>query len=185
MTQPRGGTPLLPEIIATARLLLRPPRIDDAASIFEGYAADREATRYLLWTPHESRVETEAFLVSQVARQPVTLDQSWVLTRPGEDRALGMIGIEILDLAAELGYVLAREEWRKGYMTEAASAVTERALAVSLVQSVWAICHLENVASARVLEKAGFVRDGVLAEHAVFPNLGAQPSDVYRYVRAR
>ncbi|MBI4213440.1 MAG: GNAT family N-acetyltransferase [Chloroflexi bacterium] len=174
---------LLPEVITTARLVLRPSRPEDAPDIYEKYARDAEVTRYLLWRPHQSVVETQAFLVSQIARRGSTLDQAWVLTRPGEDIAFGMVGFEVFDQATELGYVLSRAEWGKGYMTEVVSAISGLALANQVIQRVWAICHPENVASARVLEKAGFNLEGRLEKYEVFPSLGPDPHDVYRYVR--
>lgn len=176
---------LLPDVITTARLVLRPSRVGDAPDIYEKYARDADVTRYLLWRPHESIVETEAFLVSQITRRGSTLDQSWVLTRPGEDIAFGMVGFEVFDQAAELGYVLSRAEWSKGYMTEVVSAISDLALANQVIQRVWAICHLENAASARVLAKAGFNLEGRLEKYEVFPNLSQDACDVHRYARTR
>lgn len=45
---------MLPSTLETARLVLRPPRMEDAAAIFEGYAQHPEVTRYLTWKPHTS-----------------------------------------------------------------------------------------------------------------------------------
>ena len=54
----------LPEQLETERLVLRKPRLDDARDIFEGWAKDREVTRYLTWRPHQRIEETRTFVQS-------------------------------------------------------------------------------------------------------------------------
>lgn len=50
------------------------------------------------------------------------------------------------------------------------------------IRQLYAICHTEHRASWRVLEKVGFVREGVLHRHTDFPNLNpGEPSDVFCY----
>jgi ribosomal-protein-alanine N-acetyltransferase len=51
-----------PATIQTERLLLRKPKAEDAASIFERYAADTDVCRYLSWPRHRSIEDTWAFL---------------------------------------------------------------------------------------------------------------------------
>jgi ribosomal-protein-alanine N-acetyltransferase len=85
----------------------------------------------------------------------------------------------------ELGYVLARRWWGQGFATEAAEAVVAWALAQEEVHRVWAVCDVDNVASARVLEKIGMHREGRLASWAVMPNLGGVPRDCWCYARVK
>ena len=51
-----------PAELETARLLLRRPRLADAASIYERYASDSEVTHFLGWPRHRTVADTEAFL---------------------------------------------------------------------------------------------------------------------------
>ena len=83
------------------------------------------------------------------------------------------------------GYVLARSWWGQGLMTEALAAVAEWALAQPEVFRVSALCDTENVASARVMEKAGLVREGLLRRRSVHPNIGDEPRDCFLYARVR
>src|SRR4029077_3851095 len=85
--------------------------------------------------------------------------------------------------AADIGYVLSRNLWGGGYMTEAANAVVEWAINLSSVYRVWAVCDCENKAdapdiigalSARVLEKVGMQREGILRRYIVHPNVSAE-----------
>jgi RimJ/RimL family protein N-acetyltransferase len=71
---------------------------------------------------------------------------------------------------ASTGYILARDAWGRGYATEALQAMV--ALAPSLrIRRLYAICHVDHRASARVLEKCDFTREGILRQYATFPNL--------------
>ena len=53
------------------------------------------------------------------------------------------------------------------------------------VTRVSGVCDVENLASARVLEKAGMLREGRLRRHTVHPNVSDHPRDVYLYARTR
>lgn len=51
------------------------------------------------------------------------------------------------------------------------------------VRWLYAICDVDHLTSARVLEKGGFSREARLRRGAVFPNLQTdRPADVFRYV---
>jgi ribosomal-protein-alanine N-acetyltransferase len=65
---------------------------------------------------------------------------------------------------AELGYVLSREHWGRGLMPEAVRAVIRFGFGRMGLNRVQARCIAENVASARVMEKAGMAYEGTLRE---------------------
>ena len=68
----------------------------------------------------------------------------------------------------ELGYSIDRAAWGQGFATEAVSAVTSRAFSeCSDLNRLRAKTHPLNVASQRVLLKAGFLREGVLRQNSV------------------
>ncbi|MBA4375590.1 MAG: hypothetical protein C0401_05385 [Anaerolinea sp.] len=75
---------------------------------------------------------------------------------------IGMIELRLDQHCADLGYVIAREYWGNGYATEITQSVVEWAVAQESIYRVWAICDIENLASARVLEKTGMQREGIL-----------------------
>jgi [ribosomal protein S5]-alanine N-acetyltransferase len=83
------------------------------------------------------------------------------------------------------GYVLARRCWGQGLMPEALAAVAEWALAQPGVFRFNALCDAENLASARAMEKAGLVREGLLRRRSVHPNIGDEPRDCFLYARVR
>jgi RimJ/RimL family protein N-acetyltransferase len=84
---------------------------------------------------------------------------------------------------AVTGYVLARDAWGRGYATESLQAMVDLAGELG-VKRLEALCHVDHLASARVLEKCGFQLEEILREHAEFPNLApGQKSDVRSYAR--
>jgi [ribosomal protein S5]-alanine N-acetyltransferase len=175
----------LPPLIETERLALRPPRLDDAKAIFTSYATDEEVARYVRWRPHTSASETEEFLRRAVAFVEDGSRLTWVLTRRGDDAPLGMIELRPQGHKASAGYVLARPFWGKGYMTEALRAVTDYAFNDPGMYRVWAVCDVDNVASARVMEKAGMSFEGILRRYQIHPNIGPEPRDARCYARVR
>lgn len=175
----------LPDRIATARLVLRRPRPTDAQSMFEEYAQDAVVTRYLVWRPHASLQDTREFLTRCDEGWHTRRELTWALTLPTEDRVVGMIGIRPQGHKAELGYVLARRLWKQGLVTEAGNAVLRLAFEDASLFRVWAVCDVENPASARVLEKLGMREEGVLRRWIIHPNVSTEPRDVRVYARVR
>jgi [ribosomal protein S5]-alanine N-acetyltransferase len=182
---------MLPERLTTRRLLLRRPRATDAPSILSEYAQDPEVTRYMEWRAHASLENTRAFLAWCEQERAAGREVSWVITAratdhaPASDRAIGMIALHMSGHKASLGYVLARRQWRLGLMTEAAQAVLVAAFADPAVYRVWATCDVANTGSARLLEKLGMHREGVLRRWALHPNVSPEPRDSLSYAITR
>lgn len=170
-----------PERLETKRLILRPPVLDDARAIFEGYAQDSEVTRYLVWRPHASINDTQAFLRRCLDVWSTATAFPWVLIQRETNRLIGMIEFRIDGFKADFGFVLARAHWGQGYMTEATQDVVLWALNQDSIWRVWAVCDVENKRSVRVLEKAGMKREGILRRWIVHPNLSEEPRDSYSY----
>jgi RimJ/RimL family protein N-acetyltransferase len=159
--------------------------MDDADSIFERYAKDPDVTRYLSWQPHERIEQTRDFVSRCIMGWEDGSVFAYVITLKEEDHPIGTIEIRIEGHRGEIGFALVRTNWGNGYMTEAAQAVTDWALEQEGVYRVQACCDLENQASARVLEKIGMQREGILRRWGIHPNLNAKPRDVYLYARVK
>jgi RimJ/RimL family protein N-acetyltransferase len=174
-----------PERIETSRLLIRWFDLRDAQEVFSRYAQDPEVTRFLRWRPHRSLADTQEYLRAAIAARIEGKRFAYAIRRRESGRLLGAIGIGADGPIASLGYLLARDAWGHGYATEAARAVVELSLGDPAVWRVEATCALENDASARVLERAGFAYEGILRRHTVLPNLSDAPSDVRMYARVK
>lgn len=85
--------------------------------------------------------------------------------------AVGGIGIalhsDIERVSAELGYWLGESFWGRGIMTEAVRALTRHAIETFQLTRVFAVPFESNVASHRLLEKAGYSLEGRLRRCAI------------------
>lgn len=71
-------------------------------------------------------------------------------------------------IGAEVGYWLGRAFWGRGIATAALRLLTARAFAADPeLRRLWAVPFVTNIASARVLEKAGYTREGTLRQSAI------------------
>ena len=170
-----------PETIHTERLTLRKPRMEDAPAIFDGYAQDPEVVRYLVWKPHKNIQETEQFLLACEQLWRTEKDFAYAVTLKENKVLIGMFALHPMNLKIEVGYGIAHAFWGKGYMTEVLRAVIDWALAQPNIFRVQAICDVENIGSARVMEKAGMSCEGTLRRYILHPNISAEPRDVYIY----
>ena len=66
---------------------------------------------------------------------------------------------------AEIGYWLAKPQWGKGLMTEALEAIVAFGFGPLGLHRIYATTHVDNQASQRVLERVGFMKEGVLRKH--------------------
>jgi [ribosomal protein S5]-alanine N-acetyltransferase len=93
-----------------------------------------------------------------------------VITRPSDQAFIGWCGLVRWNpdfRSASLGYCLGETAWGHGYATEAARALLKWAFDTLDLNRVQAEADTRNVASARVLEKLGFVREGTLREDCI------------------
>lgn len=110
--------------LETERLRLRPFREDDAEAMFYGWANDPEVTKYLTWDVHESIDVTRYVLKMWVDEyeQPDRINFAIELKDSGE--LIGGIDVvRYVDGIPEIGYVLSKKHWGRGYMTEACKCV--------------------------------------------------------------
>lgn len=174
-----------PHVIATERLTLRRPTLQDAVARF-AYATDPEVVRYMDWPPPLDVDAVAARIGAAASRWESGEEYSWTITVSPSDHAVGAVACFVREHAAEIGFVLARSSWGHGYATEAANAVLRWASSLDSVFRVWATCDVENAASARVLEKIGMSSEGVLRRWAIRPNLAPEvPRDavIYSWVK--
>jgi ribosomal-protein-alanine N-acetyltransferase len=170
-----------PESFQTERLILRAPVLQDARAIFEAYACDSAVTRYLAWRPHRTITDAAEFLTKCFFMRQEKIAFPYAITLRESGKLIGMIEMRFDECRMDIGYVLAAAYWNQGYMTEAVRAVISWGLDQKEIYRVWAYCDTENHPSARVLEKAGMLREGVLRRWMVLPNLSDTPRDCYAY----
>ena len=170
-----------PKSLKTDRLSLRKAKLADAEAIFRQYATDPEVTKYVSWRAHRNLEETRDYMRMCSLAWDVGKAFHWVIERAADKQVMGMMIARADAEKWELGYVLARQHWGRGFMTEALKELIAWALKQKDIYRVWAVCDVDNLASARVMEKSGMQREGVLRRWSVHPNLSPEPRDSYCY----
>lgn len=100
----------------------------------------------------------------QQREQEPRLKYTLTIYETTSDAFVGYVNLTVFDDVdkglSEISYCLYPSEWGNGYTTEAVKAMTEFALDGLKLHRVEAGCSTENIASWRVLEKAGYMQEG-------------------------
>lgn len=142
--------------IGTERLLLRDFRSDDYEAIY-AYASDSEVARQMFYGPRDE-ADTRGYLARMLGSQEERPRMTWELAvvDRAQDRLVGACDLTLDDeREADLGYILGREAWGRGYATEAARAMVRAGFEQLELERIYGICEVSHAASSRVLEKAG------------------------------
>jgi ribosomal-protein-alanine N-acetyltransferase len=176
----------LPRTWMTSRLAARPPSPADADAAFRVYAGDPEVTRYLSWSVYVAVEPLREFFAQSERRwQAGEGHRGWLLHARASGELIGSIGMTVECGRVVFGYVLGRAYWGCGYTTEALRHLVNWSLAQPGIWRAWAYCDVENPASARVMEKAGMQREGLLRRWCVAPALGPEPRDAIVCAKVR
>jgi [ribosomal protein S5]-alanine N-acetyltransferase len=150
-----------------SRCTIRPWLESDAESLAR-HANNREVSKQLRDRfPFPYGVEQARTFLSWISKLPAPT--VWAIEVDGE--AAGGIGIELHTdverVSAEIGYWLGQAHWGRGIVTEALKAVTAEVFARYEITRLYAVPFADHTASVRVLEKAGYVREGHLRQSAI------------------
>ena len=152
--------------LETERLILRKMVLNDAEAVF-AYASDSEVSRYTLWETHRSIEDSRAFLEFATQKYENGGEPDWGIVYRGNGCLVGACGLvnwEAEHARAEVGFVLSREYWGRGLMSEAVRAILRFGFERMNLNRIEARCIAENAASARVMEKAGMFYEGTLRQ---------------------
>lgn len=144
--------------IALTNARLRSWRVEDAAALARHANNANIAANLRDGFPHPYQLEhAERF----IAAAPATF-----LAIEVDGEAAGGIGLspgrDIERFSAELGYWLSEMHWGRGIITESIAALSRHTFASSDIRRIFALPFATNEASARVLEKCGYVLEGRL-----------------------
>jgi len=130
------------------------------------YASDTLVTRFTTFGPN-TRAQSEAFVQRAIdaTAAPKRQDYSLAIELLGSSAVIGGCGLHNPNHDQwELGYVFAQRYWGMGLATEMVPALMDFAFSRLGARKVWAPVDAANVASARVLEKCGFLLEGLLRQ---------------------
>ena len=154
-------------IIETERLILRPLTLADAETAFDGWTGDEEVARYVSWLPHHTVEDTRAWLKEIEWKKDGTGNSlpndnyiwGFVLKESGALFGSGGLIWEEGQQLYQVGYNIGKAYWNCGYTTEAMRGILQFAVKNLGISKVAGGHAKENLASAKVIEKLGFVYD--------------------------
>jgi [ribosomal protein S5]-alanine N-acetyltransferase len=152
--------------IVTPRLHIRPFEPGDAVPMMDVYA-DAEVMRYI---PGGALPDIKA--VRKIMDEQLLAHWSrgyayYAVALSLDGSVVGDAGFGLFEPTGdvEIGYTFARSAWGKGYATEAAAACLLAGLAGLNVPRIIAVADVENVASHRVAERVGMLREAEIEVH--------------------
>ncbi|MGA4843940.1 GNAT family N-acetyltransferase [Streptomyces sp. G45] len=150
-------------LLETPRLRLR--RFTPAdVPVFTAYRSHPDVARYQSWTAPVSAEDAAALVARYGAEDPE--GPGWFQYAVDRKAAPGLIGdvaVHLHDngMQADVGYTFAPEHQGHGYATEALRALLRDLFERRGLHRVSAVCDARNLRSARLLERVGFVREGL------------------------
>jgi len=157
--------------LETERLILREYTSKDFDGVHQ-YGQDPDVLKYMLWGPN-TKEETRAFLESAILEGQAEPRTSYNLALIQKDigAMIGGISLTLDRNSAEIGWILKKDAWGKGYATEAAKALIRNGFEVLSIQSIFATCDAENAASYHVIEKCGMKQTQFEKQARLSPHL--------------
>ena len=162
--------------LTTPRLRLRPMTHADADDLFTVFG-DPVVVRYLNRPPLATTADARALIDRAAAEFAAGTALRIGLVFPDQDRVIGtgnLLHFDWPSRRAEVGYVLAQPHWGKGLAGEATAALIEYGFGTLGLHRLEAELDPRNDASARVLDRLGFAREGLLRERCI---VGDEVSD--------
>jgi ribosomal-protein-alanine N-acetyltransferase len=164
-----AGMPLPTPTLHTDRLRLRPFTDADAGGLFALHS-NAHVLRYWDSPPWDQPARAERFIATCRQMAQEGSGARLAIDRTSDGAFIGWCSLSGWNpefRSASLTYILEEAAWGTRYATEAAHALLEWAFDTSDLNRVQAEADTRNAASARVLEKLGFVREGTLREDCV------------------
>lgn len=154
-----------PDLVETPRLVLRRFDVDRDLDALARIYADPDVVRFLGDGSTATRDDTRGWLErNEHERWAAHGFGQWALVERASDALVGRCGLQRLEDGpeVEVGYVLARSVWGRGYATEAARVAVRTGFRDLALDRIVAVVHVDNAPSQRVIEKVGlrYERDG-------------------------
>lgn len=153
-------------ILETERLTLSPLAAADAPLVHP-IMADPDVMAHWDVAEIEDPDVVDQVLASQMAAMDEERAFYWAMRLTADGTFLGLCDLSDIDWRhhrAEVGFILGKDSWGRGYAYEAMQAVMNFAVTQG-IQRLWARTHVGNEASEKLLIKLGFEQEGYLRGH--------------------
>ena len=158
--------------IETERLRIRKFKIDDADNMYNNWGSIKECNKYLPWKTHTNVEETKEIINEWIQQyneeKPTRINYAIELKdRKEVIGAISAIKINYKYNRVEIGYCIGKKFWNNGYATEALKAIIKYFIIECNFHLVKCGHMLENVASGRVMQKAGMKQEAILRDRTI------------------
>ena len=150
--------------IETERLILRRYKETDIDAIYD-IITDKRLSTYIKYPDLTKEQELEC-IKEWIKEADDSKYERWVIERKKDDAIVGNIDVNTVVKKhnyCNVGYTIRYDYWGNGYAAEALEAVSNHLLEESGYYLVECSCNELNKQSSRVMEKAGFKKDGYIA----------------------
>ncbi|RUL47433.1 MULTISPECIES: GNAT family N-acetyltransferase [Lysinibacillus] len=154
-------------VLETKRLVLRQVTQEDAASVFS-YLSDEDVMKYYGLEPFTSINNALNEISWYESIRDNKTGMRWGITLKEQGIVVGSCGFHnkvAQHFRTEIGFELSKEQWGKGIASEAVEAIIRYGYEQMNFQRIEALIEPPNQASQKLVEKLGFVREGLLRNY--------------------
>ncbi|RCW76962.1 GNAT family N-acetyltransferase [Saliterribacillus persicus] len=154
-------------ILETERLILRKITPDDANSILS-YLSDEEVMKYYGLEPFNTINDALDEISWYQSIHTNSTGIRWGITLKEKGIVIGSCGFHNINpqhFRTEIGFELSKEQWRKGIAVEAVEAILSYGFEYMNFQRIEALIEPPNIPSQKLVEKLGFIREGLLRNY--------------------
>ena len=170
--------------IKTDNLLLRLNKHKDIRDIYEIYS-DKEVCKYSDITPYDDMSDARFYYFNNIKKYFKNCCYSFVVEETSIKKVIGTVTITQCSYnykIVQIGYSFNKNYHKKGYATKAVSAFCKFCFDRLETERVEALVLPENIPSIKLLEKIGFVNEGLLKKGAMH---NGSAKDVYMFAKYR
>ncbi|MEQ9764027.1 GNAT family N-acetyltransferase [Streptococcus jiangjianxini] len=154
--------------IETKRLVLRPFMLEDVPAMFEHWAGRQDNVTHVTWQAHDNQEVTRKIISSWIKEERAGYHLSIVKkSHQTLIRNIAIVDHKEDTQTAEIGYILGKDFWNEGFMTEALKAVIASLFEKTAINRIQAVFDTENPASGKVMTKAGMSYEGTLRQASI------------------
>lgn len=158
------------KVLESSRLVLRRFGIDDAEAMFK-YASDYDTTKFMRFSTHQSIADSKTIINLWISDYAKLNNYNWAIIIKETGELIGSIGlVDVNDFhkQAEVGYIIRKDQWNKGYTTEALKRVLKFGFEEVGFHRLESLHAIDNPASGMVMKKAGMVFEGTKRNYFPF-----------------
>ncbi len=156
--------------LETERLLLRKGTISDANQVYENYGKDPLVSKYVVWNQHLSVEDAVKLMEKWQESYESKASYKWLVIEKNSQKIIGSITAVKVDeknKTVAIGYCYGSKWWNKGYATETLKRVIKFFFEEVGVETIYANHLTSNIASGKVMKKAGMIFEGTLRNRMI------------------